>query len=97
MTATEEVGNAEQVRSLLAFLDVIAEQHSWEIDAACHGMTHLFFPANGQEKLAQEAKRVCETCPVLRECQEASRDELYGVWGARSVEERRALRREAAS
>lgn len=91
--AREDVGSPEQVRTLLALLDKIATERSWEKDAACRGLTHMFFPANGQEKLAQHAKAVCEGCPVRRECARASGDELYGVWAGTTVEERRRERR----
>lgn len=94
MSTAETVGSSEQVRGFLEFLEWIADEHSWQAEAACVGKGDLFFPPSGHHHLATEAKRIClEECPVLRECRKFSKDEVLGVWGGRSVEERRELRR----
>ena len=66
----------------------------WRDDAACRGLdTDVFFPVTDEE--AEEAKAICETCPVREECLEfalATRQE-DGVWGGLTETERRRLRR----
>jgi len=62
-------------------------------NALCYpDIHHLFFSEKTQEK----AKRICYACNVRLACLEqatASRQawEEFGVWGGRSVEERRAI------
>jgi hypothetical protein len=69
----------------------------WMTDAACRGMpVAMFYPPKGAATRA--AKRVCATCPVQTECLNyavAIHDQRFdfGVWGGRSVRERRTLRR----
>lgn len=66
---------------------------NWKYHAACKGMdTELFFG----EKGANIDRTVCEECPVQQECLEFGLDEKFGVWGGKSVRERRKLRKERA-
>jgi len=53
-----------------------------------------FFPARGES--AREAKAVCASWAVRRECLEYAMrwDQLCGVWGGLSERERRQVRRE---
>jgi WhiB family redox-sensing transcriptional regulator len=71
----------------------------WRLRAACRSVdADLFFPV-GATGLAIEqidsAKAVCTMCPVMDECLEyaLATNQDSGVWGGRSEEERRALRR----
>ena len=71
----------------------------WRLRAACRSVDpDLFFPV-GATGLAIEqiesAKAVCTMCPVTDECLEyaLATNQDSGVWGGRSEEERRALRR----
>jgi hypothetical protein len=43
----------------------------------------------------QDAVKLCKTCPVRRECAEyaVSADELFGVWGGLTANQRKAIRR----
>ena len=43
----------------------------------------------------REAKRVCASCPVARQCLEYAleNDERFGIWGGMSERERRKLKR----
>lgn len=56
----------------------------------------LFFA--GTEEIArgwQQAVKLCKSCPVKRECLDYSleADELYGVWGGLTANQRRSIRR----
>lgn len=55
----------------------------------------LWFPDQGDGAAAQKAKKVCAQCPVINTCLAYSltNNELHGVWGGRSPEERKQLRR----
>ena len=70
---------------------------SWREDAACKGMTDLFFAGDSERPEAAarreaEAARLCDICPVRGECQgEAERFEVWGFWAGES-EVDRALR-----
>lgn len=50
-----------------------------------------FFPEKGGS--TKEAKKVCQRCPVTKECLQYAldNDERYGVWGGMSERERRRL------
>jgi WhiB family redox-sensing transcriptional regulator len=73
---------------------------SWRRLAACRTADpDLFFPVGtGAPALeqAEDAKRVCQACPVREEClrwaMEDSR-QVTGVWGGLREDERRSLRR----
>jgi len=71
---------------------------SWWEDAGCLNMdTELFFPhgvSGPALDQANQAKAVCATCPVAQACLEwALKTNQLGVWGGKTEEERRALRR----
>lgn len=74
----------------------------WRHRAACRDVDpEVFFPiGNTGPALVQieEAKRVCQRCPVMDSCLEwaltAGQD--AGVWGGASEDERRALKRRRA-
>jgi WhiB family transcriptional regulator, redox-sensing transcriptional regulator len=72
---------------------------AWRMKAACLDEDpELFFPkgttGHALEQIEQ-AKAVCNQCPVIDECLEWALDSNQdsGVWGGRSEEERRSLRR----
>ncbi|MFJ5120980.1 WhiB family transcriptional regulator [Kitasatospora sp. NPDC088548] len=83
-------------------LDVREPDRQWRDRSACREEDpELFFPSgNTGTALLQieEAKAVCTRCPVMETCLrwalETGQDD--GVWGARSADERRALKRRAA-
>jgi WhiB family redox-sensing transcriptional regulator len=71
----------------------------WRLRAACRSVDpDLFFPV-GATGLAvdqiESAKAVCSMCPVNEPCLEyaLATNQDSGVWGGRSEEERRTLRR----
>jgi WhiB family redox-sensing transcriptional regulator len=68
----------------------------WRASAVCTGFSsELFFPDKGASGHALEAKIICRGCPVRAECLEwaMTNHEEFGIWGAMTREERRALRR----
>jgi WhiB family transcriptional regulator, redox-sensing transcriptional regulator len=67
---------------------------SWRQRAACRGMSpDVFYPASEEE--ADQAKAICEICPVRRPCLEhaLTSREREGVWGGASERERRRILR----
>lgn len=64
----------------------------WSKNAACRGLDpDLFFPVKGEK--TDEAKAVCEDCPVQEECLEyaVKKREKHGIWGGASERERRKI------
>lgn len=83
-----------------------ADVWDWQLQAACRGMaTDVFFHpdrerGDARERREAQAKAVCASCPVRRECLEHALTvrEPYGVWGGATEHERaeiRAARRRA--
>lgn len=66
---------------------------AWRKDAACIGLTDLFFPERGQN--ATKALKVCAGCPVKTQCGELAdaNYERHGVWGGEVVSEKARGRR----
>jgi WhiB family redox-sensing transcriptional regulator len=72
-------------------------QHDWERGARCRSAAEIFFGPNHFEpksdRLAREtrAKSICMECPALVPCRKASleNEELFGVWGGMTEQERR--------
>ncbi len=80
------------MHDLLAFRGTEPDT-SWHEHAACRGVDpELFFPPRGGEW--DEARHVCERCPVRRECLEYALEtgEKFGIWGGTSERQRRGLR-----
>lgn len=81
---------------------------TWQTEAACVGLTDLFFPAEnadrnsrpGGRSLYVQARPVCMACPVRVPCLEQALTEGdvdYGMFGGMSPNERRALVRNRTS
>lgn len=68
---------------------------TWVGRAACSGLdSAIFYPPTEEE--ADEAKAVCDVCPVQQDCLEHAIDnrEKNGVWGGATERERlRIIRR----
>ena len=58
----------------------------------CAGLpVEIFFPEPGEN--ADEAKSICENCPIIEECREwGIRYETLGIWGGMSPLERKRER-----
>lgn len=68
---------------------------TWQKRAACRGLdAEIFYPAEDEE--AEEAKSVCELCPVHQPCLEHAlmQREREGVWGGCTERERRRILRQ---
>jgi WhiB family redox-sensing transcriptional regulator len=78
------------------FLELASADDEWMHEAACKGLTHLFFPTSAERPQARErreamARQVCSSCPVQLPCQEFARsNHEYGFWGGESEDERHA-------
>lgn len=88
----------EQVKPtfLFGFVD-----EDWRQYAKCAGLPiELFFAPEQMDgrKLPRtyynEAKKVCQTCPVINQCLERGMDEEYGVWGGLTKAERRHIKKQ---
>jgi len=69
----------------------------WHDKAACKGANpEPFFPPVGHGKFATEAKAICATCTVIKDCFDYGMDQRmeYGVWGGTTVRDRKKLRRD---
>lgn len=77
-------------------IDRIRADDDWMRDAACKGLTHLFFPPAAERPQARDrreaaARQVCATCTVNAECIAFARSHHeYGFWGGESEDERHA-------
>lgn len=71
----------------------------WRDHAACRGEDpELFFPVGTTGPALDQidaAKAVCQRCPVMAECLAwaLKNGEPDGIWGGRTTDERRLLRR----
>lgn len=69
----------------------------WRLDAACRfADPDLFFPIGTTGPAVPqvaEARRICHGCPVRAACLDWAlrHDQVHGVWGGTTEEERRAL------
>lgn len=71
-----------------------ATDDRWMADAACKGLTHLFFPSAAERPQARErreemATAVCASCSVQATCRDFARtNHEYGFWGGESEDQR---------
>jgi WhiB family transcriptional regulator, redox-sensing transcriptional regulator len=73
--------------------------NNWRYEAACRSMGNdRFFPigitGEAVEQI-EDARAVCRNCGVQEQCLEfaLATNQQFGIWGAKSEEERRPLRR----
>ena len=72
---------------------------NWMANAACKGLTHLFFAPHGEQAEPRErreavARSICRQCDVLPVCRDYARTHgELGFWGGENDDERRAARR----
>lgn len=64
------------------------------MNAACTGLTNLFFPEDGDAVTATEAKKVCRGCPLYFRCLEVAMSDLnlVGIWAGMTGTDRERLR-----
>lgn len=71
-------------------------EDDWMRQAACKGLTHLFFPSAAERPQARERREemafeVCSSCAVRITCRQFAREQHeYGFWGGESEDERHA-------
>lgn len=72
-------------------------QIRWRKQAACLTVADrtIFFPGRGRSDMADKAKAVCATCPVIADCLEYALrgHERVGVFGGTTEQERRVILR----
>jgi WhiB family redox-sensing transcriptional regulator len=76
----------------------VADLWDWQLEGSCRQVNpEVFFHPEGERGSARRtrdsaAKEVCLGCPVLAQCREHALRvrEPYGVWGARTEDEREA-------
>lgn len=74
---------------------------AWQDHAECAGVDpDLWFPDKSGDVIVtiRAAKAVCYRCPVRVDCLEFALDhgEQFGIWGGKTVKERRQIRRQRA-
>lgn len=74
---------------------LVPDRPHWHADAKCHGMTQIMYPTR-EAKTAEEARAICQTCPVQEPCLEyaLSTGEKFGIFGGLSEKQRRRIRRQ---
>ena len=58
----------------------------WRQQAACIGFVDTFFPNRPNRDTRRAAIRICDSCPVVTECDTYANqtDERSGVWGGKN-------------
>lgn len=64
---------------------------SWHAQAACAGLTDLFYPHDSGD--SARARAICRSCPVILDCARDHFDETYGIWFGTVRETRHRLRK----
>jgi WhiB family redox-sensing transcriptional regulator len=80
-------------------VDRSSRDWDWLQDAACRGLdVSIFYLEPGGDSMADSAraKAICKTCPVKEPCLEYAlrTNELFGIWGGATREERADIRRQ---
>ncbi len=76
------------------FFHRVLTDDRWMNQAACKGLTHLYFPPPAERPQARDrreaaAKSVCDSCIVHSACQAYARtNHEYGFWGGESEDQR---------
>jgi len=76
------------------FVKRLETDDKWMNDAACRGLSDVFFPSPAERPQARErresmAREVCNSCEVLTACKDFARNHHeYGFWGGESEEQR---------
>ena len=77
---------------MLTLIVEARNERDWRDSAACKGMDpDVFFLKRDQGGRNAAAKAVCAGCPVSAECLEVGANELAGIWGGLSAQQRRQL------
>jgi WhiB family transcriptional regulator, redox-sensing transcriptional regulator len=87
--------NANNDRLLIALYQAIEDNGG----VPCEQVPHIFYPEdqpqwNNRLFEIREAKAICGTCPVMKECftYGVVTQQAYGIWGGTSAEDRRDMK-----
>jgi WhiB family redox-sensing transcriptional regulator len=87
--------SATNDRLLIALYKAIEEEGG----VPCEQVPHIFYPEdqpkwNDRHFETREAKAICGTCPVLKECftYGVVSAQPYGIWGGTSAEDRKDMK-----
>lgn len=79
-------------------VQIVPDAATWQQRAACNDRPEPFYYSDNERREAREekdrvAQKICELCPVKRECLVDSvvRREPYGTWGGVTQGERAAV------
>ena len=87
-----ELPPRSEVADQLYLIMEARNERDWRHSAACKGMDpDVFFLRRDQGGRNAAAKAVCAGCPVSAECLEVGANELAGIWGGLSAQQRRQL------
>jgi WhiB family redox-sensing transcriptional regulator len=69
--------------------------NDWKTRAACAGYPSTIFFPDGDSPDTHKALSICGECPVTEDCLEyaLATNQVSGIWGGTTEEERRSLRR----
>ncbi len=79
--------------SPLSILPTVPSTDGWRAHARCRGLDPAIFHPVNEDDAADEAKAVCDLCPVREPCLEyaITAREKDGVWGGLTTRERRRI------
>jgi WhiB family transcriptional regulator, redox-sensing transcriptional regulator len=79
----------------LATWNAFVRRPEWFDDAACRAIGVQAFFDSRREKAEARAVAICADCPVRLDCLAYGLLEEHGIWGGRTEDERRQMRRGA--
>jgi WhiB family redox-sensing transcriptional regulator len=81
---------------VIRVLPTLTIPDTWRTLARCRGVDPLIFHPQSEEDPAEDAKAICELCPVREACLEyaITAREKDGVWGGLTARERRRVIRQ---
>lgn len=100
-TTIPRLVSGQSDNAFLSLWEALNVDQEWRQHGRClHAEPDLFYPLKGGSP--EPAKRICNgtgdqpPCPVREECLEwaMKTGEVHGVWGGKSKEQRRKLRKE---
>ena len=83
-------------KAVIRVLPTLTTPDTWRTHARCRGVDPVIFHPLSDEDAAEDAKAICELCPVREACLEyaISAREKDGVWGGLTARERRRVIRQ---
>lgn len=75
------------------------QDHDWSTFGNCLDVDpDVMFPGDHNPAAIEEAKAVCQGCPVLQQCisERTRKGDRYGVWGGMTENDRKAAAKRAS-